>query len=41
MPTGLTETIVAWRSKDVSNEKIRPSSTSNKSLKNFKSLKLK
>ena len=41
MPTGLTETIVAWQSKDVSNEKIRPSSTSNKSLKNFKSLKLK
>ena len=32
MPTGLTETIVTWKSKGISNEKIRSPATSNNGL---------
>ena len=32
MLSGLTETIAAWQSKELSNEKIRPLTTSNNSL---------
>ena len=32
MPTGITETIIAWQSKGLSNEKIKPPTTLNNSL---------